>query len=543
MAKEYISIEQKFNHIVSEYLHLVKGVEVYIRMNDNLKNNEVYTLLSLIINDKQEKIKNIAILKDTTIKWNYPIEPNKQSIGVDLTKIEGQSDDILYVKNNLSKILVGPINLVQGGKGFIIRTPIMKDSKYWGMTSIVLKTDSIFKSLNEFEKNNEVDLLIMHKDKSRGVIYGNENLLSKEPLLYKNSEEIKLWDIYLVPKKGWINFELYFILFSILAFIISVLISIKLKNYLVRYQEIKEENREIIEKSAKDNFTGIYNKSYFDLKVYEEMQKADRENTNLSMIYFDLDNFKNINDKFGHARGDQVLLKTTEKVKKCLRGYDVFTRWGGDEFAILLPNTNHKNAIIVAKKIKEEINNIILEEGYSLSASLGIAQRKRLEFFESWFRRADNALYKAKNNGRDQFCYLSADDEVKLKIYWDHNWDCKKSTIDKEHLEIVKISNKLVKSSFNKLKYDETIRLADVLFKAVKIHFENEIDYLEKIKYPYVKRHSLIHKNLIKKFKKLYNGLTKKEVETDTLLDFLRDVLIMEHLVDQDKNYRDYINK
>lgn len=541
MTSEYIDIDQKFNSAISEYRNILKGVSAYIQMNNNYDDEEIYTLLGLLIGDSLDKFRNVAILKDTTIRWTYPKKGNEESIGVDLSKIEGQAKDVLFVKETLEEVIVGPINLVQGGRGFIVRIPIVKNNKFWGMASFVLKTEVVFQFIKEFEVDNNLKILITHKNKEKGIIYGNREILSLNPLLYESSDQAKSWVIYLVPDKGWFKFKRYFVMLTILVILISLYITYIINKIYLKYNHIKKKNKEVIAKSAIDSFTGIYNRGYFDITVLKEMDKSDKLNTFLSIIYFDLDNFKSINDDYGHVKGDIILLETTKRVSKRIRKSDTFFRWGGDEFVVLLPKTDSDIAIKMAREIKTVINSIEIEKGLNLSASIGVTQRVNNEFFESWFKRTDRALYSAKRNGRNRIKFLAADENVRIKIIWNNKWTSGKKWIDDDHIKLVNMSNKLIKSSFNTHNYNATIRIADNLIKEVENHFNKEIVFLEYINYPSINYHKIEHEKITEEFKILYKKIIMEEIFVDELIFFLEEKFIKGHLVNTDSNYREFL--
>ena len=122
------------------------------------------------------------------------------------------------------------------------------------------------------------------------------------------------------------------------------------------------------------------------------------------MIIFDLDHFKQINDTFGHNVGDKVLKEVARIVRKNLRNTDIFARWGGEEFIILLPNTDLKGAKSVAEKLRRAIERLYIPElkGRKITASFGVTQVYNDELLAEAIHRADTALYKAKNEGRNQ---------------------------------------------------------------------------------------------------------------------------------------------
>lgn len=158
----------------------------------------------------------------------------------------------------------------------------------------------------------------------------------------------------------------------------------------------KENEAKLEYISMHDHLTGIYNRSFF----YEEMRRMDRLNIYpISVITFDLDNFKHINDKYGHAAGDKVLARCTRVIAEVLRKTNVFARTGGDEFSILLPMTSYDEAIMLSKRIIESINkDNTNSSGPSISISVGVATKTdQAEQINSILQSADQQMYKHKH--------------------------------------------------------------------------------------------------------------------------------------------------
>lgn len=182
-------------------------------------------------------------------------------------------------------------------------------------------------------------------------------------------------------------------------------------------REIKRKNLKLEKLTAKlhslsihDGLTGINNFRYFTEMLDMEFKKARRYNLPLSSLLLDIDDFKVINDRFGHAAGDLALMKTAQLLKRLVRETDIVARYGGDEFAIILPNTGLPNALAVVAKIlsafrKLEIKKDSLSLG-NISLSIGVASipDDRIESSRALIETADKAMYHAKQNGKDGAC-------------------------------------------------------------------------------------------------------------------------------------------
>ena len=159
-------------------------------------------------------------------------------------------------------------------------------------------------------------------------------------------------------------------LFRLVGFAFVVIAIIK----WIKYNE--EINSKLIELASLDDLTGIMNRRVLDIGLKREFANAKRYSKELSIISMDIDNFKEINDRYGHFFGDLVLKMFTKEVSSLLREGDLFGRWGGDEFTVLLPQTSAKDALRVAEKIRLAVKNISVKtdhENIACAVSLGVS--------------------------------------------------------------------------------------------------------------------------------------------------------------------------
>jgi diguanylate cyclase (GGDEF)-like protein len=155
--------------------------------------------------------------------------------------------------------------------------------------------------------------------------------------------------------------------------------------------------------SVTDHLTQIFNRLKFENVLEKEIQRARRHNRTFSLIMFDIDHFKKINDFFGHEAGDNVLRKLTQTVSVHIRAIDMFARWGGEEFIILVVETHVGDARSFAEKLRREIESTSFYSG-SLTCSFGVTESCKTDDTSTIIKRADAALYDAKRNGRNLVC-------------------------------------------------------------------------------------------------------------------------------------------
>ena len=170
-----------------------------------------------------------------------------------------------------------------------------------------------------------------------------------------------------------------------------------------RTAELKEALRREKILASTDSLTKIYNRLKFDILLEQKIKVTKRYKEPLSIIFFDIDHFKKINDTYGHKIGDIVLIDVSKIVKKEIRVSDVFARWGGEEFILYLPKTDISGAKEMANKLNYRIAKYRFEDiDKSITCSFGVTSFKENDTQDSLILRADDAMYNAKNQGRNR---------------------------------------------------------------------------------------------------------------------------------------------
>jgi diguanylate cyclase (GGDEF)-like protein len=179
------------------------------------------------------------------------------------------------------------------------------------------------------------------------------------------------------------------------------------------YKELESTNFRLKEYSFKDDVTGLYNRRFFTMRLDEELARYRRFNHPASVVLMDLDGFKAINDDLGHPVGDETLRDIGQILQKHSRGINVISRYGGDEFAVLLVETSKAGARLYAERIRQVIGAFPFSHGKQVTASLGVASVPDDEAAtaEALFRAADEALYSAKRAGKNQVAAIEHPDK------------------------------------------------------------------------------------------------------------------------------------
>jgi len=167
-----------------------------------------------------------------------------------------------------------------------------------------------------------------------------------------------------------------------------------------KYDEIFEFKERLLEeanyKSTHDLLTNLFNREYFIKKINRFLEN----NENFIVAFLDLDNFKYVNDTFGHDAGDEILKNTAEIIRRNIKGKDIAARFGGDEFVIALLDCDIECGKKILENIKDEINKFF--EDYKVTASIGIASSKEAKNYEELLKLSDKRMYKSKRDGKNK---------------------------------------------------------------------------------------------------------------------------------------------
>ena len=171
---------------------------------------------------------------------------------------------------------------------------------------------------------------------------------------------------------------------------------------------MRAELAQVREQSLKDTLTGVSNRSAFNVALDELIIRSFEDKTRFSLLLLDIDHFKNVNDTYGHLVGDKILRFVAGTIRRCVKGKDIVARFGGEEFAVLLPGTEMAGAYVAAEHIRKAVANSVLRDTQTqksygnITLSVGVSQMGRNDQASSLIERADQALYLAKANGRNR---------------------------------------------------------------------------------------------------------------------------------------------
>lgn len=197
------------------------------------------------------------------------------------------------------------------------------------------------------------------------------------------------------------------VLIKTILYVIMIVTYCNIGFYLNNYYKRKQyaDSLELLRLSITDSLTGIFNRAKFNEELKKWTDYCSRYESDISLVFFDIDNFKRVNDNYGHMTGDKVIQDIVLSIQNKIRSTDIFARWGGEEFVILLPNTGNDQAAEMAERMRIAIEKITVSESENITCSFGIATLRENESSESFIKRGDKLLYEAKRRGKNIVVY------------------------------------------------------------------------------------------------------------------------------------------
>jgi diguanylate cyclase (GGDEF)-like protein/hemerythrin-like metal-binding protein len=573
----------KYNPISNSYnLDAVGGTE-YIKNTGNLtgigiipENDFVSDEINLALyyneffNKFYTKRTDIACLKYTSENNFVNVYPWISSREFTFTEDQKNSEFYIYANpenNPLRKVVWTPVYLDPSGKGLIVTlsSPIYDNDTFKGVASVDFATKNLSEIINSDYESFLIDDTssviaanrVIDSDKKvtklDTLINDSENNIKK----MKESKKISVQRVgtYYVYTGGFTDVDWKILLIVPMYLLIAKSIFFTLPSLAIcillffSANEIvnRKKTEEVLKKIAiTDQLTGLNNRHFFDERLLIEMNRSDRYNRPLSMIIFDLDHFKRINDTWGHPIGDEVLKQTAEITSSLIRNTDLVFRFGGEEFVILLPETTLSNAQIVAEKLRDALDKNMHPFVGKYTASFGVGERLKDESFKTWYQKVDNALYSAKNDGRNSVATsLEQDFEAISTVYikWQSEWASGDYEIDEQHKKLIQATNELLDMSFSVIYSDKIIKHFDILIEYLINHFAYEEKIIFDNGYPDFENHIRVHKNLVEKILQFKNNFHSGNFEYLDFFEILVNDIIIGHIINEDINYFPYISK
>lgn len=311
-------------------------------------------------------------------------------------------------------------------------------------------------------------------------------------------------------------------------------------------QGLQRALEQLEQAASTDRLTGAWNRRRFEEAVLPEIALAHRRRDSLSLIMFDLDHFKRVNDTYGHGAGDMVLVETAQLVRLHLRASDALVRWGGEEFLVLAPATRLDGAMALAEKLRGALAAFSFPDVGHVTMSLGAAEYAIGEGLAAWIERADKALYSAKTEGRNRAVPSTTPDgdggiapsgHSLLEVFWEDAYESGSSLIDQQHQRLFRLASALLSGLTGDRPLAEVSLRLETLLAHTAQHFHDEEALLRKIHFKELPQHAVIHASLLAKARKLQLEVQSGQLDFGKLVSFLALDLVKGHLLEEDKHY------
>lgn len=314
---------------------------------------------------------------------------------------------------------------------------------------------------------------------------------------------------------------------------------------LDRFAEVNEERldhaestqSELEELVTRDRLTGVGNRRHFDQQIELEAARSKRYRVPVSVVLIDIDHFKRINDTFGHAVGDSILIDVTRRIASQLRDTDAIARWGGEEFAVIAPCTPMPGAETLAEKLRHAVDSMPFDVVGKVTISVGVAQLLPGERAKHWVARADRFLYQAKRLGRNRVCANPQveRDSAPFILVWGEQFLTGYPSVDTEHADLFRLANDLVLLQSD-TSTEVCIERLDTLLNQLSRHFESEEALLRELgcPEPEIRGHATHHRGLLTQALELRRRFISNEIGLQDLGDFIVRRVAVGHLVAAD---------
>ena len=367
------------------------------------ENGEIHQFETIAGNLMSDSIESVQLAPNGVVTDIYPAEGNEAG-KIDLLHDKDRKEISWYARDNHATITQGPFELKQGGYGIAVRNPVyLKDKSgqeyFWGFTIVILRVPDIFSDTVSALSNFGYEYKILKTDTpwsdTYKVVYQSDGQID-HPISYAFTVGDGTWKLEVTPKTGWRNNTLLIII-SGMFLTISLLLSVLTRVWLVA----KEHKNKYKILARTDSLTNIYNRYGFDELAEKIISKNPQ--THFVAALLDIDDFKFINDIYGHSYGDKALKSLADSMKAFFPSDALLGRNGGDEFCILLPNCTFKEA---DKQLQQftKLPKTFSYHGKELAfyISLGYAEYPTFAASPSQLMRcADAALYEIKLHGKN----------------------------------------------------------------------------------------------------------------------------------------------
>lgn len=396
----WTEVDRELNAI----LFISNGMASYISAyRDDLRPDKIKFILKDLW-ERSRYVRNLGLAVGYKLTYVHPESNNSKIIGMDFRDLPQQWPKVKQAVETRQGVFDGPIDLIQGGQGFIYRYPIYLDGKYWGIMSTVIDTNDFLNAAFKNTQKNHQFAIRTHDNKK--VFYGDPKLFSDKNTFKQTSS---------VPNGKWEwaiknhsnKFTDLFIFFQIIGAFLSLFCGVLAYRIILAI-------RTLFEHAMLDSLTHLPNRRLLQKRIDVAYDSCKQFHKMIAVLIIDIDYFKNINDTYGHDFGDEVIKVVANCIKATLRDSDTVSRVGGDEFIVLLNEVKViDNVHAIVNKLTEVFASpwLVLDKKITIHLSIGISvfDPDNPVSVKELLKEADIALYKSKAQGRNQFNFYQKD--------------------------------------------------------------------------------------------------------------------------------------
>ncbi len=404
LQAEAATVRARLESELNATLSLTLGLSSFVLADPKFSEQAMEQVAASLIR-LQPAIRSVALAPDNVIRYIYPRAGNEKALGLRYLETPTQRDAVLRLMREQRPVIAGPIELVQGGIGLVNRIPVLfarRDggTRYWGLASVAIDPRPIFAraGLEEDGGHSGMYFALRGKDGlgARGDVFLGDGALFDDPSAVTMDVIIPggSWQLAVrasMPETGYgLGVQ---VLIAAMALVAGALVAYSLS----AHQRIRGM-------ALTDQLTGLANRHQFNLRGQDLFALSRRSKRPLTLLNIDIDDFKAINDTFGHAGGDAVLAQVAQALKSCCRESDLIARVGGDEFLVLLPDTAAGPTLdALLRRLRAAVGAVLPDTDMPArpGISIGVAScTPGTPTLEALMRQADETMYRAKNGSQ-----------------------------------------------------------------------------------------------------------------------------------------------
>jgi diguanylate cyclase (GGDEF)-like protein len=401
LQAEAATVRARLESSLNATLSMSLGLSTFVLTRPDFTEADLAPIAASLIR-LQPAIRNVAIAPDNEISFVYPRKGNEKALGLRYLDTPSQREAVLRLMREQRPITAGPLELAQGGVGIINRIPIVftqsdGTSRYWGLASVMIDPRPIFEQAGLLDPRSGVRFALRGKDGlgARGAVFLGDAALFDKP------DAVRM-DIT-IPGGTWLLAASRAVPTARRGMGLQALLLLLAASVggLVGYS--LSAHQRIRNMAMHDGLTGLANRHQFNLRGHDMFAMAKRSGRPLTLLNIDVDDFKSVNDTFGHAAGDTVLVQVAHTLRDCFRETDLLARLGGDEFVVLLPDTSQGPALdALLDRLRNAVEIVLPGSApVRLGISVGVAVcSAHTASLDSLMRQADEAMYQFKERAQ-----------------------------------------------------------------------------------------------------------------------------------------------